>query len=192
MKYSQIISAASAIVSNLAANPPQKFSGLVASINRELDLLGVAFEGRRYVCAAIAQEARSRALGVAPPASKVLRKVAAYAYDAHDEWAAAGFFLCGSARRATQEELDMRRMRENMIADYVEGAIQVVGAMRDVVSVSVNVAPAIVNAQVIVPAEAVKRRVDAKAATLEAPTKPDDAPAASTASPLPASTPATA
>ncbi len=176
MKYSKILGIASSIVSSIADNPPQKFAALVSSINRELDLHGVPFEERRFVCAAIAQEANSRALGVAPPASKILRKVASYAIDAHDEWAAAGFFLRGSARRATQEELDMRRTREDMIADYVEGAIAVVGAMRDVVSVSVNVAPATINAQVIVPAEAVRKRVGAGAPVPEAPAKPDDTP----------------
>lgn len=181
MKYSAILSVAVSIVANIADNPPQKFGQLVACINRELDLHGVSFEERRYVCAAIAQEANSRALGVAPPASKILRKVASYAADAHDEWATAGFFRRGSSRRATQEELDMRRMRENMISDYVEGAIQVVGAMRDIVRVEVSVTPTI-NAQVIVPAESVKRRVEAKTSAPEAPpAKPDDAPASAPA-----------
>ncbi len=187
MKYSKILAVASAVVASIASNPPQKFGQIVSCINRELDLEGVPFEERRYVCAAIAQEANSRALGVAPPASKILRKVASFAADAHDEWATAGFFRRGSSRRATQEELDMRRMRENMISDYVEGAIQVVGAMRDVVRVEVSVTPTI-NAQVVIPAEAIKKRVEAKANAPEAPpAKPDDAPASLS---LPASAPA--
>lgn len=161
MKYSQIISAAVTVVTNLAANPPERFSDLAASINRELDGLGIAFEERRYVCAAIAQEARSRALGLAPPASKILKKVAGYATDAHDEWADTGFFRRGSARRATQEELDMRRIRESTISDFVEGAIQVVSAMRDVVRVDVHNSPTI-HAHVMVPHEAVRKRVGAK------------------------------
>lgn len=181
MKYSQILTLAQTIVSNIAANPPVKFSNLVGCINKELDLLNVAFDERRYVCAMIAQEARSRALGLAPPASKVLKKVAAYAYDAHDDWAQASFLRCDRERVATRNEIEYRRERENMLKDYLEAGLTLVGALKDVVRVEVHANPTI-NAQIVVPAESVKRRVEAKPAPVELP-KPADA---ETTAPAPA------
>lgn len=190
MKYSHLLSIAQTIVSNIAANPPVKFSNLVGCINKELDLLNVAFDERRYVCAMIAQEARSRALGLAPPASKLLKKIAAYAYDAHDDWAEAGFLRYERERVATRNEIEYRRERENMLKDYLEAGLTLVGAMKDVVRVEVNVAPATINApisaQIVVPAESVKRRVEAKPAS-ELPAKPANDAEAPAPAPSPAS-----
>lgn len=187
MKYSTLLSLAVAIVSDIKDAPPNAFNDLPDALTRAMNHHEVPFEERRYVCALIAENAEHRALGLKPPSSKLLRKVAENARKAHDAWADAGFFRRGSARRITQEELDMRRIRESTIADYVDGALQIVGAMRDVVGVNVHVAPEI-NATVVVPAEAVRKRVDAKPAekAIEAKT-----PAANDAeAPAPAPSPA--